>query len=126
MTVMPSFLLISSRYFMTEWLVAGSRLATGSSASMSSGRCMSAREMPSSARVPVGYVLTRSVIETSAATAATLDEHARRIAPAGVFEAASERYGALVGLGLGVAGGGAGVFAASAATSMPASLAASR
>src|SRR5205814_5343021 len=84
------------------------------------------REMPSSARVPVGYVFTRSWIETSAATAATLNEHARRIGPAGVFEGANERYGALLGLGLGVAGGGAGVLAASAATSMPASLAASR
>ncbi len=31
---------------MTEWLVAGSRLATGSSASISSGRCMSARAIP--------------------------------------------------------------------------------
>jgi len=49
------------------------------------------REMPSSARVPVGYVLVRSLIEMSAATAATLNEHARRIAPAGVFENANER-----------------------------------
>jgi hypothetical protein len=48
--------------------------------------------MPSSARVPEGgYVLVRSLIETSAATAATLNEHARRIAPAGVKEGASER-----------------------------------
>ena len=46
MTVMPSFLLISSRYFITEWLVAGSRLATGSSASISSGFCISARAIP--------------------------------------------------------------------------------
>jgi hypothetical protein len=49
------------------------------------------REMPSSARVPVGYVFVRSLIETSAATAATLNEHARRIAPAGVFESTGER-----------------------------------
>jgi len=49
------------------------------------------RETPSSARVPVGYVLVSSLIETSAATAATLNEHARRTAPAGVFEIASER-----------------------------------
>src|SRR5436309_14276 len=42
---MRSFLLISSRYFITEWLVAGSRLATGSSASITTGSCMSARAM---------------------------------------------------------------------------------
>jgi hypothetical protein len=47
--------------------------------------------MPSSARVPVGYVFVRSLIDTSAATAATLNEHARRIAPAGVFERTCER-----------------------------------